>query len=151
MGLIDTRLTDWDSSNCAKVLGIDRNTLWDVAHNKINVYDARSDSSYATLRQRDVVDNVVDTTLANSRDIGAWAVTIKGTTTVAVAFYANFFLADNQQQQNTVLHEMLHAIGWSHDTLVEQFSSNGLRGVFDISDWLQRDCAPIRWNSGGRR
>ena len=57
-----------------------------------------------------------------------------------MALYANFYSAGDSAQQNTLLHEMLHAIGWTHQSLVDAFSNSGLQGVSDISDWLERDC-----------
>jgi len=110
----------------------------------VNFFNATAGSDYANLEQRQVVDNDIRTTLANSGGYGSFATTILGDTMVAVALHANFYSANDQQQQNTLLHEMLHAIGWEHDTLVATFGSEGLQGVFDISDWLQRDCKPVQ-------
>src|SRR5262249_31329854 len=136
---LSKRLQAWDESHCSKVLGIDRANLL-FAGKRVNFYDATSESAYAEVKQRQVVDNESELTLAGSRALGDWAVTIKGSSKIAVALYANFYSANAGQQQNTLLHELLHAIGWDHDALVGSFASQGLQGIFDISDWLERDC-----------
>jgi hypothetical protein len=142
-GLTSERLASWDRSNCRKVLDVDKAKLTGVA-DSVNFYKATKDSAYANLTQDAVVNNGSSTTLANTGQFGDFARTILGDTQVAVALYANFYSETKGQQQNTLLHELLHAIGWGHDNLVTSYRSSGLRGEFDISDWLERDCLPAR-------
>jgi RHS repeat-associated protein len=100
-----------------------------------------------TLTQQDVVGNGISTTLRATLPLGWDAVTLGRDT----AWHAVLFSSSVEKnlsesgQQNLLLHELMHASGWSDDEMFKAFKAFGLEKPNDgttgeITNWLARDC-----------
>ena len=150
-GTLNERLANFASSNCAKVFDSvieGYTTSGFVAYaNTTEFYNARS-ASFGNLTQNQVVGNGVQTTLNNSVPYGVDAVTIWGSGGNAVLLGANYFSGTRVSQQNTLVHELLHAYThWSDPEIFDAFKDYGLAhvnpGSSDITDWLRNDCRKL--------
>ena len=125
-------------------------------YNDENFYDVRDGSQFANQTQANIGIAGSDQTTLSASLGGSDAVTV-GTlgsaSTTAVLLGKQYFFTGNTDanRQNSLLHEMLHALGEGTDTGIltnKYFLQNGLVnksvGNFldtsGISDWLSRDC-----------
>ena len=62
----------------------------------------------------------------------------------AVVLWANFFSLGASDQQNVLVHELLHAYTrWNDPAIYEAFANKGLTDTGssnDISNWIGTDC-----------
>jgi RHS repeat-associated protein len=155
--LLAKRLEGFEETNCGTLLareGVAAQALRETARNT-NFYDARLSSGYSEWSEDYLVGNRNSTPIRSSFPFGAFAGVIRGGGGVAgkhaVLLYANFYghvgpqtldagRALEWEQGNTLIHELLHILGWSHDRLVKIFREHGLADASDISDWVGRDC-----------
>jgi hypothetical protein len=147
--ILNKRLANFVSSNCDKVFNnvIESYTTKSFSStiDKTDFYQVRN-ASHGNLTQDQVVNNGVKTTLNNSVPYGTDAVTIWGPNTTAVLLGANYFSnTDSMFQQNTLLHELLHAYThWNDKEIFDAFKHYGLKqmnpGTGDITEWLKNDC-----------
>ncbi|MEO7652313.1 MAG: RHS repeat-associated core domain-containing protein, partial [Bryobacteraceae bacterium] len=105
----------------------------------ISYYDGQPQSQYSNYTENAIVGN------NSARPVGDHPLVISlerswGLTQKLSFFYANFYGATDWQQQNTLLHELFHVLGYPHEEIVAKFSSSGLANESDISAWLERDC-----------
>jgi RHS repeat-associated protein len=154
-GLLKQRLTNFKDSNCWKVLsheGVGVQNILDHYDDE-NFYDVRSGSQFADLTLSDIgISSSDKTTLnailgsADAKTVG----TLGSTSTSAVLLGDQYFFSGNTDaiRMNSLLHELLHALGGFTDLQVlnnSYFLKNGLvdKGYGDtsgITDWLSRDC-----------
>ncbi len=148
-GRLNERLANFASSNCAKVFDsvIEDYTTSDfVSYVETTQFYAARSPSFGNLTQNQVVGNGVQTTLNNSLPYGWDAKTIWGPAGNAVLLAPNYFSNTNQAfQQNTLLHELLHAYThWNDHEIFEAFKDYGIKqvnpGAGDIFEWLKNDC-----------
>ena len=157
-GLLKQRLADFKDSNCWKVLGHEGVRLGNILDNysNENFYDVRSGSQFANLTLPDVGILSSDPTTLNAMLGSADAKTVGSlgsARTTAVLLGTQYFFSGNTDEirQNSLLNEMLHALGGFKDTQIltnKYFLQNGLIDksvgkILDtsgITDWLSRDC-----------
>jgi hypothetical protein len=141
--ILEKRLRDFESSNCAKVLGsiADAETLRSYAK-KIIAYDVR-DSRFANLTQNQVFANGRTITLSNSVPFGIDAAFASGPAAFGILAGGNFW--SNPRVGDLALHELLHLFR-DDGQLFDQFAGQGLThnepGTDEITQWLSRDCKP---------
>jgi hypothetical protein len=118
-----------------------------------NLYDVRSGSQFANLYLSDIGISGSDEGTLN-RILGTADATVVGelgsTGTTAVLLGEQYFYSGNTDdiRMNSLLDEMLHALGGFKDSQIlnnKHFLENGLvdKGYGDtsgITDWLSRDC-----------
>src|SRR6185437_8795323 len=154
-GLLKTRLQGFKSSNCASVLGHEGVNVQNILDNYQNedFYDVRSGSAYANLTES-AIGISSSSTAPLSQTLGSSDAVVVGTlgssSTTAVLLGTQYFFSGNTDaiRMNSLLHEMLHALGGFTDSKIMNdayFLKNGLvnKGYNDtsgISDWLSRDC-----------
>ena len=122
-GLLKQRLVNFKDSNCWKVLsheGIKVQNILDH-YNDENFYDVRDGSQFANQTQANIGIAGSDQTTLSASLGGSDAVTV-GTlgsaSTTAVLLGKQYFFTGNTDanRQNSLLHEMLHALGGGTDT-----------------------------------
>jgi RHS repeat-associated protein len=154
-GLLDIRLKNFRESNCWKVLAAGGVKVENIMKNysKMNFYDVRSESEYANLTQSQIGLPSSDKTSLRKilgDDDAAVVGTLGSATTTAVLVGKQFFHTreTDTNRMNSMLHEMLHALGGKKDSQIlnnAHFLKNGLvnKGWGDtggITEWLARDC-----------
>jgi len=154
-GLLDQRLEGFADSNCFKVLSHEGVRVQDILDNYLNenFFDVRQGSAYASLTLSQIGISSSSTATLNNILGGADAKTVgtlgsASTTGVLVGTQYFFSGSTDTLRMNSLLHEMLHALGGFDDAQIlgnAYFLANGLinKGYGDtsgISDWLSRDC-----------
>jgi RHS repeat-associated protein len=154
-GVLSARLTNFASSNCAKVIGAVftkvTGTAFSVSQfvavaNSIDFYNA-TNQTVGAWTQNQVSGNGNSGTLSAAAG-GNTAVTIINGIQPAIILGASFFQYQRNQTfaGNTLLHELLHAFtGWSDAQVYQYFAAYGLTqygsvNTESISAWLSTDC-----------
>jgi RHS repeat-associated protein len=157
-GLLATRLKGFQSSNCWNILSHEGVKVQNIVTNysNENFYDVEGGSAYADLTLAQIgIAGSGNSTLneilngADAKTVG----TLGSVSSSAVLLGAQYFYSGNTDaiRMNSLLHEMLHALGGFTDTQIlndAYFLQNGLvnqsvGNVLDtsgITDWLGRDC-----------
>ena len=154
-GLLRQRLANFKDSNCWKVLSHEGVKVQNILDNYTseNFYDVRSESQYGSMTLSDIGISSSNSTPLNALLGSADAKTVgtlgtAGATAVLVG--SQYFYSGNTDaaRMNSLLHEMLHALGGFTDSQIlndSYFLKNGLvnKGYSDtsgVTDWLGHDC-----------